>query len=369
MGGGPYEATTEVFTSAAGARFGPGAERTRLKNTVSSDDPVARLRFLEAVYSWELAEDRWLHEIMEAGAAVWGQPKFAFSYVYDASDTSKFHIGEPAFIADSPLFGELLGQALVRIKRLPAEAIAAAYRTVPIGFGRPIGVIDEGSSADMARYAATDIFALNGLDASGIGCAIGLGVDRTTLTSGELLVFHRLSAHLASAYRCRRRLQEQRQSAIEGWEALVHPDGRVLEAVGPAQELTARAAITRAAKSMETVRRRRTEMDPTEGWLPRVRGRWTLGDAFANGKRYIVARENQTAAPGLSALTEREREVVASVAIGKSGKEAAYDLGISHATVRVLLGRARARLGVTTMRELFALPAIRAMRGEPRVAA
>jgi DNA-binding CsgD family transcriptional regulator len=111
--------------------------------------------------------------------------------------------------------------------------------------------------------------------------------------------------------------------------------------------------------------RRSRDREPTGGWHPRINGRWTLIDAFnRGGERYIVARENQTFTPGLGALTEREQQVIASAAVGRSNKEIAYELGISYATVRVLIARACRRLGVRSRRELFELPVIRALRGE-----
>lgn len=70
-------------------------------------------------------------------------------------------------------------------------------------------------------------------------------------------------------------------------------------------------------------------------------------------------------APGFAALTAREREVVMRLLTGKTGKETAFELGIAHATVRVLLGRARARLGVSTQHELLALPALQALCAKP----
>ena len=92
-------------------------------------------------------------------------------------------------------------------------------------------------------------------------------------------------------------------------------------------------------------------------------GRWTLVDAFDHGgERYIVARENQSRPEGLTKLTDREQQVVASAAAGRSTKEIAYDLGISHATTRVLLSRAYRRLGVRSRNQLFDLPCIKRLR-------
>jgi DNA-binding NarL/FixJ family response regulator len=41
-------------------------------------------------------------------------------------------------------------------------------------------------------------------------------------------------------------------------------------------------------------------------------------------------------------LSDREKQVVALASLGRSNKLIAYELGIAHATVRVLFARARA---------------------------
>jgi DNA-binding NarL/FixJ family response regulator len=48
---------------------------------------------------------------------------------------------------------------------------------------------------------------------------------------------------------------------------------------------------------------------------------------------------------GARPLSPREREIVTLVHAGKTRKEVAYDLGVSHSTVRVLYSRAMKKLG------------------------
>ncbi len=330
-------------------------------------DAAGRLAFLEAAYHWSLSEDQWLTKLLEAAASVWGKPRFGFAYVYDASDPGNVRFGKPVYFGP-PSFDDILSRGLEAISKLPAEVITASYRSVAIGFGRPLGVHDDDALEAMASLGTQDVFAINALDGSGLSCAIGLGVDRTSLSEDEILLFQRLNAHLASAYRYRRRLSEQNQTPLEDWEAILHPDGRVLEARGPAKRAAERNALHVASDSMEGVRRRHSDAEPTAAWIPRVRSRWTLVDAFTSGgERYIVARENQAATSGLDLLTERERQVVASAAIGKTTKETAYELGISAATGLVQLARARSRRGVETDAQYRALPAIRALRGAKEI--
>jgi DNA-binding CsgD family transcriptional regulator len=318
---------------------------------------------MEAAYDMEAEENQWLTNLIEASARVWGTPKFGYAYAYDVSDTTRIVFEKPIFSGPAVL-EPVLARALNNIAQLPPAMIAASYRTVPIGFGRPLGVIDPETLGHMAAYGATDIFAFNAIDPSGKSCAIGLGVERSALDEDEIELYQRLNAHLASAYRCRRRMREGSGNQQEDWEALFNQDGRLVEARGEAKEPEDRAALDRAAGRMQAARLKKTDDEPTTRWMPRVRGRWTFVDSFVQGgERYVVARENQTIAPGLDALTTRERQVTASAAIGKTAKEIAYDLGISYATVRVLLARARGRLGVRTDEEFRDLPIIKALRG------
>jgi DNA-binding CsgD family transcriptional regulator len=54
--------------------------------------------------------------------------------------------------------------------------------------------------------------------------------------------------------------------------------------------------------------------------------------------------------------------VVSYLALGQSTKETAYALGISDATVRVLLRRAASKLGTASRVELFNHPEVRRLR-------
>ncbi len=72
-------------------------------------------------------------------------------------------------------------------------------------------------------------------------------------------------------------------------------------------------------------------------------GRWTLE---LDGCQYRIIREGQRK------LTPRETDVVERVMRGCSNKVIAYDLGIAHATARVLLHRVMLKMGVGSRVEL-----------------
>jgi DNA-binding CsgD family transcriptional regulator len=322
-----------------------------------------RLQFMEAAYDLEAADEEWLTNVIEAAARVWGAPKFGFACAYDVSDTTKIVFEKPIYLGPAAL-QPALARALDNIARLPPASIAATNRTVPYGFGRPLGVLDPETLDRMAEHGASDIFALHAIDPRAKSCTIGLGVERSSLREEEAALFAGLNAHLAAAHRCRRRLREPTTSPQGDWEALFHQEGRLLEARGEAKDSAEQAVLDRAARRMQAARLRAREDESSHRWAPRGRGRWTVVDSFVEGgERYVVARENQSIAPGLDVLTTRERQIVASAAIGKAPKEIAHELGISYATVRVLLARARNRLGVRNDQEFRELPIIKALRG------
>jgi DNA-binding CsgD family transcriptional regulator len=324
---------------------------------------VSSLLFLEAAYAWELDEKRWLQGVLDAAVGVWGRPHWAYVCTYDVSDASRCSMSTPVFWGAPPPLRKLFAERIT--ERVSHPDVIQLNRTVSLGFAKPVGGVDQTDREALKQSGTPDMFVLNGLDGTGRGCQIGFGAERTSLLPEEILLLQRLVAHLSSAYRCRRRIHAERTDPVATSEAVLRPDGRVLDARGPATETRAREALTAAARSIERSRRSHGRESPTTHWHPRIKTRWTLVDGPAEEReRCMLARENQLQPQGFDGLTERERQVVVSVATGRSLKEVGYELGISYATARVLLARAYGRLGVTSRDDLLALPSIRALRGE-----
>jgi DNA-binding CsgD family transcriptional regulator len=158
--------------------------------------------------------------------------------------------------------------------------------------------------------------------------------DELDPSPAELFVYRCVAANLAAAFRCRRvRASSCTDIARE----------RVRSS---AQAVTPRANPDRNA-----------EWAALSSSLRAASARLTLVDTFEeSGQRYVVAQES--AVGGVATLTGRERQIVARAMLGYTNKQIAYDLGISDATVRVLMARAAGRLGVRTRRELLAHPSL-----------
>ena len=91
-------------------------------------------------------------------------------------------------------------------------------------------------------------------------------------------------------------------------------------------------------------------------WRPLVASSLSLLEEFdTDGKRFVVAIDNgpPTRRPR-GTLSEREHQVLTQAHLGHSNKVIAYELGLSAATVRVLLHRAARKLGASTRAEAIA---------------
>jgi DNA-binding CsgD family transcriptional regulator len=322
--------------------------------------------FLDAAYDLDAAPQAWLVRVTDAARAVWARPGPVHAAIYDASDVANFKI-ELLHLADFPDGGaECISAARHAIG--PAM-VARTFRRLVVACTREHGGPEMRPMHEaMAALGYPDSMGINGIDPVGTGVFISLWwADPAKLPAEETATLARMAHHLSAAHRCRVRLRQsqtsrERLDAAEGAEAILDAKRRVVHAAGAARERDAQADLIQTATARDQARARRG--DAARGldqWRPLTRARWTLVDQFeTNGARYVVARENQPSVRGLAALSERERQAVAYVAMGQTTKEAAYVLGISDVTVRVLLRRAATKLGVRTRAQLLAHPEIRA---------
>jgi DNA-binding CsgD family transcriptional regulator len=208
-----------------------------------------------------------------------------------------------------------------------------------------------------ARFGVRGQIMINGVDCSGKGCVVYLFSSKAlTLSDVQRDLFRRLATHIATAYRLQRKVNgDGGTGAHDDAEAILTPVGHVEHAKIAAQPVETRQCLTLAVKQRERIRHATND---TERILRRSKGlvdaRWTLLDHYdSEGKRYILARENAPKPLGPARLSERERQVAALAALGRSNKLIAYELGLAHPTVRVLMARACAKLGAKTRIELI----------------
>ena len=336
-------------------------------------DETGLVSFLEAVYALELDDRSWLEKVLWALSGLFGAEPHYVGFFYDASNVDDFKLWNVCIPSAPPELAEAFGifQGLVRNRAF----VSTTFRSLHVGSARRTGMPYMAPVLEAReRSGWGDIFNINGMDPSGVGCNVTVGtrLHEFTATPADLTVYRRLANHLAAAFRVRRKLgvsevggavDRKPASGVEGAEAILDANGRFVHAVGPATSKTAQERIRNTATSIDALRlnsARAAGRNALEQWHPLTSARWTLVDSFEeNGRRYVVARENQAHVEGFSALTDRERQIVLHAALGFTNKQIAYALGISDTTVRVLMARAANRMGVRTRRELLEHPALR----------
>jgi DNA-binding NarL/FixJ family response regulator len=315
------------------------------------------LPLIEAAYRFDLSDAECLHELVRASDGLSPRhPTMAFSCGWDP-DRGKTveHLemtrGDPALAAR--VFGAIDGIPFDQQRYLATKS--PTYTTV----------------RELLPFAArASSFVGSGIpDCLGMMCTTGAG---DTLVVGSVrdaaepvshrqrLQFAPVTAHLAAAWRLRRRLAGM-SSLTEAAAAVFFPDGRCAHAEGSARRPAVRAALRDAVLQRRAVR----EAGSNDGnqrwnsfWDELVGGRWTLVDVFENAQtKYVVAIRNDFAAQGFTALSSRERAVIEHVRRGASNKEIALTLGCSEPSVSRLVRRATRKLGLPSIIEIGLLGA------------
>ena len=194
-----------------------------------------------------------------------------------------------------------------------------------------------------ARGGASDAWGIFANDVDGrIVCASYLLRGRGRTPPAARRYWRRATAHLSAAARLRTALDAAP-------EAIFTPGGKLLHAEGIARDPEHREALRNAARAIDRARLKKAEpIAAIESWTAMVSGRWTLVDQFeSDSKRFVVARVNEPKLEERASLSPRERHVAALVALGRSNKEIAYELGMSAPTVASHLHRICKKLGVT----------------------
>jgi DNA-binding CsgD family transcriptional regulator len=309
---------------------------------------------IEACYRVEQSGEEWLRGVLETlGWLDQGLGIFGFTYTltptHELVPGALVALGCPPQVQDTLHFALERGPQFNRVAYLTQDCRAAS--ALP-GF--------LGSAGDIAarRGGAFDSWGVNGRNWDHANVAIiskraELGAPPPPLAA----TLTRLAIHLASGTRLQRRLAAMHTDAAI--EAILSPDGTVEHAQGAAKTTRTLRALGDATRAMQNARGALRNSNPEQAlssWRGRVEARWTLIEHFErDGKRYVLARENERKLESVTQLSSRERQVMASAALGRSNKEIAYDLGLADATVRVLLARAAKKLGTRHRAEAISL--------------
>ncbi len=333
-----------------------GKQMTQLQP--SSAGEVELVRLLEALYHLELSRDDWFREVLKAASSAFDRGVGVGMLLYDVSGEAL----RVDVVDGVNLSGANIDFAVdVHARPEMVNAITWAYRNEVCATMREHVRDDDMLQylrENYAKFGVADQVFINGANPDGHGSALYVFSGQPIeLQAEERARFKRLAAHLSAAYRLHRRLHaDGPPQALDAADAILRADGRVehaTSAVDPEalRELTHAVARREWAKTQAG----RPERGSVAAWKPMVAARWSLVDAYErDGRRYITARENEPARGDASMLSTRERQVASMAALGHSNKLIAYELGLAHSTVRVLLARAGAKLGAHSRSELIA---------------
>ncbi len=306
------------------------------------------IEVIETVYQLEGDEQVWLQRVTEALEPSMSGGLGLHAYTYDLATASvRFRTS----VERRPAFATASVMGLLANTEVPMSGdVTYGELWKRCCFGSCTQVAPFESHPAARAMGMRDMLALNAIDESGIGVFVGAPLsDRRTVSTGEARAWMRVTSHMTTALRLRRRL---RATPV----AVLSPTGRLEHAEHGARLAPDREALRDAVLRIERARGSLRD-DPeaaTKLWRPLTKERYTLIDRFeADGRRYVVAFDDRPAAT-LDVLTHREREVLAAIAEGKSSKQVAFSLGLSDSTVRVLLARATKRLGLRTREDLVA---------------
>lgn len=312
---------------------------------------------LAASYRLDLDGAAYVGNLVREAAPLLDRGLGIIAYTYDASDPAKPRIDHFA-VSDA-------------FDRAWLPAYYAALETQGFDPRRPTGYEAwghmtcgqasrvPGMRPFLAAFAhiggARDTFAVHALDASGRGLWLGAPMRSTKpVSDDDQTLFSRLASHLTSAIRLRRGAEA---GAVQP-AAVMSPSGALLHA-GDDEVVERREDLRRAALAFDRARTRKAREDvelATRQWRPLVASSWSLLDEFdTDGQRFVVAIDNgppTRTPPG--ALSKREHQVLTQAHLGHSNKVIAYELGLSAATVRVLLHRAARKLGVSSRADAIA---------------
>ena len=334
--------------------------RSATFDSVARIDPLA---IVEAAYALDTSEHDWLQGLANSVVGLIAPVTCGtFARVYDVSDPANPRFGPPCWATNDPPRAVGLNADLAAYYGRYPGRVLATYASVDEGLGLDLSCGEPETLRKILHgWDTAGMYGNNGRNPSGRGCILGVYLPMTYRrpTPANRLVLARVARHIAAGYRLRERPATQ--------EAVLLPNGDPVDLQGEATSSSAREMLRRSAAAVSRARQQR-HADPHRAaatWEVLVDARWSLVDYFeSRGEHFLVARRNDPATAPLALLSQRERQVAALVAMGHANKVIGYELGIATSTVGVLVGRALARLGLHSRKELGA--AYLAQTGNPR---
>lgn len=241
---------------------------------------------------------------------------------------------------------EQMPSDLYRHMYYPRRPVIAASALAE-GFPAPFRML---FAQTMKLAGATDLIAMLGYPAPGFTFSLFFSVANQTLTPGLRDSLRKLRIHVEAAVRLR-------MFADDYSAATLSPDGKVLDLAPELRDTPQQTELSARARAIEGARAPHSRTDAARSlavWNALVEGRWSLVEKIdSDGKRLYHAFENAPNVRTERALNETESVVVDLFFQGLSGKEVAYNTGLSRSRVSNALASGAARLGFRNRSDLL----------------
>jgi DNA-binding CsgD family transcriptional regulator len=318
------------------------------------------ISIVEAAYNCEADERTWVRGLLEKAA-----PRLDRGFGVTVSRYVPAMRPEESLIESRGMKREFVEAANAMMSRYPEtfHRVLSSAQTLS-SVWQQLG--DDGQAwaafvETMHPFGVRDIEGMLARDPSGQAIFMSAPASELLRTSPrEAAGWSRIAAHISAGGRVRRAFPSGAPDGdlSQGAEAVLSPSGAVRHAEADAQSPSARESLRRAAKAIDRARSktRSNEDEALDLWQGLVAGRWSLVEQFdSDGRRFMVARRNDPQVTDPRALSLRERQVLAYVAMGQPVKLIAYSLGVSQSSVSTTRRTAMRKLGLQTAADVVRL--------------
>ncbi|HKU40337.1 MAG TPA: LuxR C-terminal-related transcriptional regulator [Polyangiales bacterium] len=308
------------------------------------------LDILEVLYAVEMPREQWIAQLLAttAKALRFGRGVAVSLYCAPLEDSVRLDLLESLEAPDGLCQTGVADHASPVLSRV----FSSLYRSRMLSNWQDLESHgDDNLDERMGRHGIRDKWMVNGINPSGMGCALwAFAKEEHPLSAGERRLLRKLAPHLAVSYRLWIRHAGLDAGSRSPVEAVLGLSGKLEHAEAAAKPKEARTALLESAKLRDWARscaRRHAPERAVSAWRGLAAARWSFVDVLeSDGKRYVLARENVPDSSAQPMLSGREQQVAALARLGRSNKVIAYELGLSASTVRVLMARAARKLGV-----------------------
>lgn len=303
---------------------------------------------VEAAYRLSVSRPTWLDGLARASDDAFGQGRGTVAIVVDATDIRRPRALDYRSTRAIPSLDRVVEDALARLQPEYVEESlhpSASLATEADGMAQP------GIRLWLEAFGARDLLTILAMDASGLGVLVAVNLAAPANAQARRSIsLAQLAAHVLGAYRLREQVPSEE-------EAVFRASGDVVSANGAVRDSGALGDLTSAVRALGALRASDADDARALGeFTSRVDATWSVVAEVADGaEQWVVARRNPpTTIPLPESLSLRERQVMSLLLLGRTPKVVAYELGIAHSTVRVLVSRALAKVGAKSVDELRA---------------